>query len=92
MEDFVDYDPADNSAKSYAAGIKAIRLERIRRGISHPRPHVSDEMAAWREGVFARSCINGALAAVLAVVAILAILPSENQPAGKIRAASTGTP
>ena len=92
MEDFMDYDPADNARQCYALAVREVRLDRIRRGMSHPRPHCPEEMAAWREGVFARSCINGALAAVLAVVAILASLPSENPPAGKIRAASTGTP
>lgn len=92
MEDFVDYDPADNSAKSYAAGIKAIRLERIRRGISHPRPHCPDEVAAWREGIIARAAIFGAVVASFIAVGVVAAVTQQNPPAGKIRAASAGTP
>jgi hypothetical protein len=45
------YDAADNSAKCYAEAIKTIRLQRIRDGLSAPRPDHDDEMQAYREGL-----------------------------------------
>jgi hypothetical protein len=51
MQDEDGYDAADNSAKCYAEAIKAIRLQRIREGLSAPRPDHEDEMQAYREGL-----------------------------------------
>lgn len=90
MEDFIDYDPADNSAKSYAAGIKAIRLERIRRGISHPRPHCPDEVSAWREGVIARAAIFGAVVASFIAVGVVAVCVKSGDDLVSTASAETG--
>lgn len=90
MEDFIDYDAEDNSRRSYALAVREVRLDRIRRGMSHPRPHCPEEMAAWREGVVARACINVALAAVFVVVGVMVAVTGQNPPAGKFEAAAIG--
>lgn len=92
MEDFIDYDAEDNSRKCHALAVKEIRLDRIRRGLSHPRPHVPAEVIAWREGVIARTAIFGAVVASFIAVGLVAAISQENPPAVKIRAASAGAP
>lgn len=88
----MDYDPADNARQCYALGIREMRLERIRRGLSHPRAHCPIEMSAWREGVIARTAIFGAVVASFIAVGVVGAITQGNPPAGKIRAASAGTP
>lgn len=79
----MDYDPADNARQCYALAIREMRLERIRRGLSHPRAHCPIEMSAWREGVIARTAIVGAVVAAFVVVGVVATLIKESPPAGK---------
>ena len=88
MEDICDYDPADNARKCYDVAIREIRLNKIRRGLAHPRPHVEWEMDAWRQGVLARGLIVCAVAASFVAVAAIAMISHGEVQEGKIKSAS----
>ncbi|MFM7009491.1 MAG: hypothetical protein ACKO0Z_09215 [Betaproteobacteria bacterium] len=86
----MDYDPADNSRKCHALAIKETRLNNIRRGKYHPRPHVKEEVAAWKEGVRGRRIITGSLTAAFLVVAGVMYLGQETPPVATSVAAIEG--
>lgn len=53
---FADYSAGRNSALSYEAGLRAIRLERIRAGHIQPRPNDAEEIKEAAAGAAERGC------------------------------------